>query len=125
PSRTHREVILQDIAESERNGWHDAASRIIEAHGGKLASAEAARHAALSGNQTHAVELALVAAKLSRDLQLDAATEALLAFAGASPSDIAPSPTPGTRFRLDAWVESLQANGDREGGAGRLVAIAA
>ena len=124
PSRTHREVVLSEMADDQKAKWHEAASHVVEKLGGRLASAEAARHAAFSGNHARAVEMALVAARASRELGLDAATEALLAFAGATPEDIAPiEPAPG--FRLDTWIEALRASGDREGAAIRLEAIAA
>lgn len=124
PSRTHRDVIVGDIPEEERRVWHEAASIVVERLGGKLASAEAARHAVLSGNQARAVELALVAAKSSRQLELEAATEALLAFAGASQDDIAPGPEPAADFRLLSWIDALRRTGDRDGVAARLSAIA-
>jgi hypothetical protein len=123
-SRTHREAILSDIPEPERARWHQAASKVVERWGGKLASAEAARHAALAGDHQRAVDLALVAAKASRQLELDAATDALLAFAGASPSDIAPVPTPAGDFRLMSWIDGLRPGGDGNGVAARLHAIA-
>jgi len=123
PSRTHRDVILSEMAEHERSRWHDAASRAIEHLGGKLATAEAARHAALSGDHQRAVDLALVAAKASRQLELEAATEALLAFAGASADDIAPLPAPSADLRLMSWIDALRATGDRDGAADRLQAI--
>jgi hypothetical protein len=124
PSRTHREVILADIPEPDRARWHDAASRVVEHWGGQLASAEAARHAAIAGDHQRAVELALVAAKASRQLELDAATDALLAFAGATPDDIVPLPAPAGDFRLMSWIDGLRPVGDRNGVAARLHAIA-
>jgi hypothetical protein len=125
PSRTHREVLLDDLTETERTSWHEAASRVVERSGGTLASAEAARHAALAGDHRRAVDLALVAAKASRQLELEAATDALLAFAGASPDDIAPQPEPPGDFRLLSWIDGVQPDGDRNGAAARLHAIAA
>jgi hypothetical protein len=124
PSRTHREVILGELSDESRAEWHELASRVVEKLGGRLGSAEAARHAVLAGNHGRAVDLALVAARASHQLGLDAATEALLAFAGATHDDLAPKePAPG--FRLDTWIEALRASGDREGAAIRLEAIAA
>jgi hypothetical protein len=123
PSRTHREVVLASIPEAERASWHEAASRLVERSGGTLASAEAARHAALAGDHQRAVDLALVAAQASRQLELDAATDALLAFAGASPDDLAPH-APSPDFRLMSWIDGLQAGGERNGAAARLHAIA-
>jgi hypothetical protein len=125
PSRTHREVLLAEMSDDERTSLHEAASHIVEKLGGKLASAEAARHAAMAGNEARAVELALVAARASSAVDLDAATEALLAFAGAKPEDIASAPPPAPGFRLDTWIEALRASGDREGATIRLEAIAA
>jgi hypothetical protein len=123
PSRTHREVIVEGIPENERAAWHAAASTVVERMGGKLASAEAARHASLAGDHERAVDLALVAASASRELGLEAATEALLGFAGASLEDIA-SPPPSTGdVRLTTWIDGLRA-GDRDGVASRLRAIA-
>jgi hypothetical protein len=124
PSHTHRETILAEIPDDERAAWHDAASRVVERTGGTLATAEAARHAALAGDQKRAVELALVAAKASRRLELEAATEALLAFAGASVDDLAPPPARPSGFRLMSWIDALRASGDRDGAASRLQAIA-
>jgi hypothetical protein len=124
PSRTHRDVVLSDIPEADRARWHDAASRVVEHSAGKLARAEAARHAALAGDHQRAVDLALVAAKASRQLELDAATEALLAFAGASVDDIAPSAAPAGDFRLMSWIDGLRPGGDGNGVAARLRAIA-
>jgi hypothetical protein len=123
PSRTHREVIVADISEHEAARWHDAASSAIERVGGNLASAEAARHAALAGEQQRAVELAMVAATTSRQLELEAATDALLAFAGASPDDIAPLPTSTADYRLMSWIDGLR-SGERDVTAVRLRAIA-
>jgi len=123
-SRTHREVLLSQIADDERSRWHEAASLVVQRLGGKLAMAEAARHAALSGDHQRAVELALVAARATRPLNLEAATEALLAFAGASPEDIALLPAPTTDFRLLSWIDALRVSGDRNGAAARLTAIA-
>jgi hypothetical protein len=124
PSRTHRDAVLGEISEESMIMWHEAASLVVEKMGGRLGSAEAARHAVLAGNHARAVELALAAARASHQLGLDAATEALLAFAGATHDDLAPrEPAPG--FRLDTWIEALRASGDREGAAIRLEAIAA
>jgi hypothetical protein len=122
PSRTHREVVLSEITDEQMSRWHEAASRVVEKLGGRLAAAEAARHAVLSGDHARAVEMALIAARASRDLDLHAATEALLAFAGATDEDIAPKEAP-PGFRLDTWIEALRASGDREGAAIRLEAI--
>jgi hypothetical protein len=123
PSRTHKEVIVEEIPEKERAAWHAAASTVVERMGGKLASAEAARHASLAGDHERAVDLALVAASASRELGLEAATEALLGFAGASLEDIA-SPPPSTGdVPLTTWIDGLRA-GDRDGVASRLRAIA-
>jgi hypothetical protein len=123
-SHTHREVLLSQIADDECSRWHEGASLVIQRAGGKLAMAEAARHAALSGDHRRAVELALIAARASRPLNLDAATEALLTFAGASPEDIALLPAPATDFRLLSWIDALRVSGDRNGAAARLTAIA-
>jgi hypothetical protein len=119
-SRTHREVALASLGEEERASWHAAASTAVEKLGGKLASAEAARHAALAGAQARAVDLALVAARVSHRLGLGAATEALLAFAESDVSELGPvKPV----LRIDSWIETLRASGIRDGAATRLEAI--
>jgi hypothetical protein len=123
-SRTHREIVLEDVVDDEEQRLHEAASHLVEKRGGKLAAAEAARHAALAGNHTRSVELALAAAEVSRVLGLDGACEALLAFVGANPHGFAALPTPTTVFRLESWVEALRANGEHDGAASRLEAIA-
>jgi hypothetical protein len=125
PSRTHREVILGEIPDDQKGRWHGAASIVIEKSGTRLASAEAARHAALAGDPARARRLALVAAKASRESRLEGAKEALLAFAEASPDEIAPRPTPPPVFNLDSWIAALRASGDRGETASRLEAIAA
>jgi hypothetical protein len=120
-SKTHREVALASLSDEERASWHAAASVVVEKLGGKLASAEAARHAALAGAQARAVDLALVAARVSHKLGLGAATEALLAFAESDVSELGPiKPV----LRIDSWIETLRASGLRDGAATRLEAIA-
>jgi hypothetical protein len=96
----------------------------VQKRGGKLAAAEAARHAAMAGDHPRSVELALAAAEMSRVLGLDGACEALLAFVGANPHGFAALPTPTTVFRLESWIEALRASGEHDGAAGRLQAIA-
>ena len=123
-SRTHREVVLEDVVDDEERRLHEAASTLVEKRGGKLAAAEAARHAAIAGNHARSVELALAAAEMSRVLGLDGACEALLAFVGANPHGFAAFPTPTTVFRLESWVEALRASGEHDGAASRLQAIA-
>jgi len=123
-SRTHRDVVLEDVVDDEEQRLHDAASILVEKRGGKLAAAEAARHAALAGNHARSVELALAAAEVSRVLGLDGACEALLAFVGANPHGFAALPTPTTVFRLESWIEALRASGEHDGAASRLGAIA-
>ena len=123
-SRTHREVALEDVLDDEERRLHEAASVLVEKRGGKLAAAEAARHAAIAGNHTRSVELALAAAEMSRVLGLDGACEALLAFVGANPHGFAALPTPTTVFRLESWIEALRASGEHDGAASRLEAIA-
>jgi hypothetical protein len=123
-SRTHREVVLEDVLDDEETRLHEAASLLVEKRGGKLAAAEAARHAALAGDHPRSVELALAAAEMSRVLGLDAASEALLAFVGANPHGFAALPTPTTVFRLESWIEALRASGEHDGAASRLEAIA-
>jgi hypothetical protein len=123
-SRTHREVVLEDVVDDEERRLHEAASTLVEKRGGKLAAAEAARHAAIAGNHARSVELALAAAEMSRVLGLDGACEALLAFVGANPHGFAALPTPTTVFRLESWIEALRASGEHDGAASRLQAIA-
>jgi hypothetical protein len=123
-SRTHREVALEDVVDDEERRLHEAACNLLEKRGGKLAAAEAARHAALAGNHARSVQLALAAAEMSRVLGLDAASEALLAFVGANPHGFAALPTPTTVFRLESWIEALRASGEHDGAASRLEAIA-
>jgi hypothetical protein len=123
-SRTHREMVLEDVVDDEERRLHEAASILVEKRGGKLAAAEAARHAALAGNHARSVELALAAAEMSRVLGLDGACEALLAFVGANPHGFAALPTPTTVFRLESWIEALRASGEHDGAASRLQAIA-
>ena len=123
-SRTHREVVLENVVDDEERRLHEAASILIEKRGGKLAAAEAARHAALAGNHARSVQLALAAADVSRVLGLDGACEALLAFVGANPHGFAALPTPTTVFRLESWIEALRASGEHDGAASRLQAIA-
>jgi hypothetical protein len=122
-SRTHRDVVLEDVVDEEERRLHEAASTLVEKRGGKLAAAEAARHAAMAGNHTRSVELALAAAEVSRVLGLDGACEALLAFVGANPHGFAALPTPTTVFRLESWIEALRASGEHDGAASRLEAI--
>jgi hypothetical protein len=123
-SRTHRDVALEDVVDDEERRLHEAASLLVEKRGGKLAAAEAARHAALAGNHPRSVELALAAAEMSRVLGLDGACEALLAFVGANPHGFAALPTPTTVFRLESWIEALRASGEQDVAASRLEAIA-
>jgi hypothetical protein len=123
-SSTHRDVVLEDVVDDEEHRLHEAASILVEKRGGKLAAAEAARHAALAGNHARSVGLALAAADASRVLGLDAASEALLAFVGANPHGFAALPTPTTVFRLESWIEALRASGEHDGAASRLQAIA-
>jgi hypothetical protein len=123
-SRTHHEVVLEDVVDDEERRLHETASLLIEKRGGKLAAAEAARHAAQAGDHARSVELALAAAEMSRVLGLDGACEALLAFVGANPHGFAAFPTPTTVFRLESWIEALRASGEHEGAASRLEAIA-
>ena len=85
PSRTHREEVLAAVSDEKTSRWHAAASIVIAESGGVLTAAEGARHAALAGDSSRAVELALVAARASRELHLDAAAEALFEFAGHAP----------------------------------------
>jgi hypothetical protein len=54
-SRTHHEVVLEDVVDDEERRLHESASILIEKRGGKLAAAEAARHAAQAGNHTRSV----------------------------------------------------------------------
>jgi hypothetical protein len=123
-SRTQREIVLEDVLDDEERRLHQAASNLVEQRGGKLAAAEAARHAALAGDHARSVELALAAAEMSRVLGLDGACEALLAFVGANPQGFAALPTPTTVFRLESWIEALRASGEHDGAASRLAAIA-
>jgi hypothetical protein len=123
-SRTQREVVLEDVVDDEERRLHEAASALVQKRGGKLAAAEAARHAALAGDHPRSVELALAAAEMSRVRGLDGACEALLAFVGANPHGFAALPTPTTVFRLESWIEALRASGEHDGAASRLEAIA-
>jgi hypothetical protein len=123
-SRTHREVVSEDVVDDEEKRLHGSASILVEKRGGKLAAAEAARHAAMAGDHPRSVELALAAAEMSRVLGLDGACEALLAFVGANPHGFAALPTPTTVFRLESWIEALRASGEHDGAASRLEAIA-
>jgi hypothetical protein len=123
-SRTQREVVLEDVVDDDEHRLHEAASILVQQRGGKLAAAEAARHAALAGDHARSVELALAAAEMSRVLGLDGACEALLAFVGANPQGFSALPTPTTVFRLESWVEALRASGEHDGAASRLEAIA-
>jgi hypothetical protein len=123
-SRTQREIVLEDVVEDDERRLHGAASLLVQKRGGKLAAAEAARHAALAGDHPRSVELALAAAEMSRVLGLDGACEALLAFVGANPHGFAALPTPTTVFRLESWIEALRASGEHDGAASRLEAIA-
>jgi hypothetical protein len=120
-SRTHRDVLLAEMDEEEKLTLHGAAFTLVERLGGKLASAEAARHAALGGDQERAVLLALAAARASHVLGLSAATEALLSFADSDPSELGPIKSV---LRVDSWIETLRASGARDGAVGRLDAIA-
>ena len=123
-SRTQREIVLEDVVDDVERSLHQAASLLVQKRGGKLAAAEAARHAALAGDHARSVELALAAAEMSRVLGLDGACEALLAFVGANPQGFDALPTPPTVFRLESWIEALRANGEHDGAASRLEAIA-
>jgi hypothetical protein len=123
-SRTHRDVVIEDVVDDEEARLHGAASILVEKRGGKLAAAEAARHAAMAGDHPRSVELALAAAEMSKVLGLDGACEALLAFVGANPHGFSALPTPTTVFRLESWIEALRASGENDGAASRLEAIA-
>jgi hypothetical protein len=133
PSRTHHETILAATSDAAREGWHMAASEIVEEEGGKLAAAEAARHAALAGDWPRGIRLALVAAEASGRVGLFAAEQALLAFADAddaeSSGEIEESgPGPGQRsaaVRLESWIRCLPPSADADGGSARVRAIAA
>ncbi|HKQ71825.1 MAG TPA: hypothetical protein VJT73_20920 [Polyangiaceae bacterium] len=120
PSHTHRDAVLAGRAPERAVLLHEVASFVVAARGGRLAHAEAARHAVMAGNAGRAAELALVAARACSELRLDAATEALLAFAGARPEDIAPPPL---TLPANTWIEALRASSD--GVKSRLEAIAA
>jgi hypothetical protein len=63
-----------------------------------------------------------MAAEASQRVELASATEALLAFAGASADDIAPKEVRARDFRLMSWVDSFRP-GDRDEVAIRLRAI--
>jgi hypothetical protein len=121
-SRTHREVILESMGDDERAIVHASASFVVEKLGGSLAAAEAARHAAMGGDQARAVKLALAAARASHALGLTAATEALLSFADSDASALTAPAQPV--LRVDSWIDALRASGVRDGAAGRLEAIA-
>ena len=146
PSRSHREVMLSQIPEAELSAWHRAASETVEKHGGPLALAEAARHAALAKDAARAASLAHRAADVAGALGLEAAENALRVFAG--PRTAPPEPLAGVadslglaptapaaepaaegaiaaKTPIDSWIEALRSAEDREGAPARLDAISA
>ena len=80
-SRTLRDVLLDAIPRADRDRWHAAAARAIRRHGGPLALADAAWHAAQAREGRAASELANRAASAASRALLETAEAELLAFA--------------------------------------------
>lgn len=74
PTATHARAVLASLGADERVELHRAVATAIEATGGPLARAEAARQAQLAGDHARSARLALAAAEAVREI--DATLEA-------------------------------------------------
>jgi len=73
--------VLECVPDSRRPAWHRAASLVIEATGGTLARAEAARQASLSSDRSRAARLYAEASKAAASALLEESALELLAMA--------------------------------------------
>jgi hypothetical protein len=124
PSRTHRQVILEALGDDERTQIHSCASQLVAKTGGKMAQVEAARHAALAGEQVRAIELARSAARAALAIGLENAADALLAFADTTREDLGAEPV-ARPLCIDSWLDALRSSSQGGAATKRVEAIAA
>ncbi len=125
PTRTHRDVVFQSIAQTRRISWHRAISLVIESSSGKLACAEAGKHAELANDGKRAARLLAEAGVAASRASLNTAARDLHVLAsaqiGANDVSVAPSiaaspymrnatssvPIPGASFALELTARGI------------------